>query len=460
MLASLKDFKISCEKSNNRLLFSFNDIPMVHFEERFPFPPMTGNHIALLFRAYSQSIVTAIDLFAEPLKSRIDMPVNAVFNQAPRQRFRVTQEPCDFGGLPVLAYRFEDITGFERQITRLKREKAEVSREKERIEEAFQKHEAVRQFVGEHSRIQAVRDNLETLAGAADSLLLVGETGTGKEILAGLFHRLSARAPHPFIKVDCSTLPQTLMESELFGYEPGAFTGAVKRHAGKFEQAQHGTLFLDEISNLSMEVQAKLLGVLEDFKITRLGGTRPVALSLGMVAASNKNLEDLISQGLFREDLYYRLNRFKLEIPPLRERMEDDIPPLCRYFIEQANREYSKQIKGISEDAYKKLYGHSFPGNVRELRNIIYKAVLFSKSESIEANDLEVQAADRQKTSDRELDNQTKKRRITKDQLIAALTENEGNIYGVAEYFVASRTTVYKRMKKYGLDPNNYRAGL
>jgi Nif-specific regulatory protein len=375
------------------------------------------------------------------------------FRGMPEHKFRVYQEPCYYNNGLYHICRFENITGYENEITRLRREKEAVSQERDKMESALRRQQHLDRFIGSSGSTRSVKETLNTLSQSAATLLLVGETGTGKEVLANLFHDLSPRKDKPFVKLDCSTLPPSLIESELFGYEPGAFTGAQKTHIGKFEQANGGALFLDEIGNLSLETQAKLLGVLEDQRITRLGGAKPIQLSINIIAASNRNLEALIREKRFRDDLYYRLNRFKIEIPRLRERT-DDIPALCQEFIRQANREYGKSVKGISEDGYVKLYQHDWPGNVRELKNVIFKAVLFSKSAQIHPGNLDLTA---ESSGPERTPARKKGDRITLERLKEALTEAEGNIFAVAEILDVTRATVYNRMKRYGLDPDGFR---
>jgi len=225
------------------------------------------------------------------------------------------------------------------------------------------------------------------VAPMRSTVLLTGETGTGKELVAGLIHEASARADGPFVKVNCAALPETLLESELFGHEKGAFTSADRVRIGRFEQANGGTLFLDEVGDLSLATQAKLLRALQDQEFQRLGGTRVMRTDARIVAATNRDLERAIASGDFREDLYFRVNVITIPLPPLRER-PDDIEALALHFLEQFCHELGRPRQGFSPDAMARLRAHPWPGNVRELRNAIERAVLLSEGNRVEATDL------------------------------------------------------------------------
>jgi len=209
------------------------------------------------------------------------------------------------------------------------------------------------------------------------TVIIIGETGSGKEVVARAIHDASPRSKEPFIPVDCGAIPETLLESELFGHEKGAFTGAESQKHGKFEVAQGGTLFLDEISNMPLGSQVKLLRVLQEKKVYRVGGTKPLSVNVRLLVASNQDLHELALSGSFRRDLFYRLNEFTITIPPLRER-KDDIPYLAKRFLDQANIELNKHIKGFSESALNVLFSYNWPGNVRQLRSIIRRAALLA----------------------------------------------------------------------------------
>jgi two-component system response regulator HydG len=235
-----------------------------------------------------------------------------------------------------------------------------------------------------------IMEMVSRVAGTDSTVLITGESGTGKSIIARQLHRLSSRAKLPFITVDCGTLVETLFESELFGHVKGAFTGADANKVGKFEMAQHGTLFFDEISNISLEVQAKLLRAVEERKVSKVGSHRVITVDVRLVAATNRNLPEAIKEGSFRGDLFYRLNVVSLHIPPLRERKED-IPLLVNHFLEKYNsriHKQSNQIKGVSPNALEIFLHHDWPGNVRELENTVERLVVLSTGPYLEPEDL------------------------------------------------------------------------
>jgi DNA-binding NtrC family response regulator len=238
-------------------------------------------------------------------------------------------------------------------------------------------------ILGHSAGMRAVLDLAERVAPARSTVLITGETGTGKELIAGLIHARSPRASGPFVKVNCAALPDTLLESELFGHERGAFTGADRRRVGRFEQASGGTLFLDEVGDMASSTQAKLLRVLQEQEFVRLGGTRPIRTDVRILAATNQDLERGIREGRFREDLYFRLNVFEIRLPPLRERRED-LEPLAKHFAEQFFLELGRPPRPLSAVALQRLREHAWPGNVRELRNAIERSVLLADGRSLE----------------------------------------------------------------------------
>jgi len=234
--------------------------------------------------------------------------------------------------------------------------------------------------VGSSEQMQRVFAEMQRVAPTDFTVLITGETGSGKEVVARAIHRLSPRASGPFVPVDCGSIPQSLVEGELFGHEKGSFTGADRCRPGKFEVASGGTLFLDEISNLPLHVQPKLLRALQDRQIWRIGSVRPLAADIRIIAATNQDLAALVRAGAFRRDLYHRLNEFSIVVPPLRERC-GDIVCLANQFLELTNRELKKNVLGFSEAAVRLLLNHGWPGNVRELRNVVRRAVLLADDE-------------------------------------------------------------------------------
>ncbi|SMD12361.1 two-component system, NtrC family, response regulator AtoC [Desulfocicer vacuolatum DSM 3385] len=258
-------------------------------------------------------------------------------------------------------------------------ENIELKREVDCLRYRQKKFEKYDDIVGKSRVMQDIYSQIDRIAETKDTTVLIrGESGTGKELVAGAIHHKSRRHRHPFMEINCSSLPETLLESELFGHEKGAFTDAKGTKKGLFELADTGTLFLDEIGDLPLSIQVKLLGFLEKKQFKRLGCGRDIKVDVRIVTATNRNLEQAISQGLFREDLYYRLNVVTLFVPPLRER-QSDIPLLAGYFLEQFCREMGKKKMTFSRDALALLTGHSWRGNVRELKNVVERAVIFAR---------------------------------------------------------------------------------
>lgn len=247
-------------------------------------------------------------------------------------------------------------------------------------------------IVGESPHMKKIFKMIEKIAPANATVLIAGETGTGKELIAEAIHKNSNRKDGPFVKTNCAALHENLLESELFGHEKGAFTGADKQRIGRFELASGGTLFLDEIANMSASTQAKVLRVMQEMEFERLGGTRTIKVDVRIVAATNKNLEEEIEKKEFREDLYYRLNVVNIFVPPLRERKEDIIP-LTKHFIDIFARELKKNIKGIAPPALNLLQRHTWPGNIRELENSIERAVLMAEGKLIQTSDLSISSS-------------------------------------------------------------------
>src|SRR5580704_9695546 len=233
------------------------------------------------------------------------------------------------------------------------------------------------QIIGESHALTSVLDHVERVASTDATVLVLGETGTGKELIANAIHNLSSRRERPFIKLNCAAIPFDLLESELFGHEKGAFTGAIAQKIGRFEMADKGTLFLDEIGDIPLGLQPKLLRVLQEQEFERVGSGQTHKLDVRLVAATHRNLEDMVTRNDFRSDLYYRLNVFPVELPPLRERRED-IVPLMRHFVDMYGRRLRKIIEHIPPETVSSFLSHSWPGNIRELQNLVERAVILS----------------------------------------------------------------------------------
>jgi len=255
------------------------------------------------------------------------------------------------------------------------------------LRQQLSQHLGCKEFVGVSPQIFAVFEMLQKVIPTRSNILILGESGTGKGLIAEVVHCNSQRKDKPFISINCSAIPENLLESELFGYKKGAFTGATTDKKGLITMADQGTLFLDEIGDMPLGLQAKILKVLETGEVLPVGDTKPFHADVRLVAATNKNLEEQIGKGLFREDLYYRLNVIEVSIPPLRERKED-ISVLARHFVEKYSTENNKKVCGISDEAMEILYGYPWPGNIRELRNVIERAVVLASTDKIEPSDL------------------------------------------------------------------------
>jgi formate hydrogenlyase transcriptional activator len=281
-----------------------------------------------------------------------------------------------------IAHAITHVRAYE-EIDRLREQ---LARENEYLVEEIKLTNNFGAMVGRSRAFQDILSLAEAVAPTTSTVLITGETGTGKELLARAIHELSPRRHKPFVRVNCAALPMGLVESELFGHERGAFTGAEQRRQGRFELAHEGTLFLDEIGEMPLEAQAKLLRVLQDGFVDRIGGTQPVPVDVRIVAATNSNLVAAIAEGRFRSDLYYRLHVFPIFIPPLRERPED-IPLLARHFLEQYSAKLKRRWDDIAPHAMERLVRYSWPGNVRELQNVIERAMILSRSPLLEVKD-------------------------------------------------------------------------
>lgn len=313
------------------------------------------------------------------------------------------------------------------------------------------------QIIGNSKATLAVFELMQQVADTDTSVLILGESGVGKELIADALHRNSSRRAKPFIKVNCAALPETLLESELFGHERGAFTGAHSQKKGRFELASGGTLFLDEIGDLSLTTQIKLLRVLQQREFERLGGVSTIKTDVRVIAATNRNLEQMIEQGVFRQDLYYRLNVFPIHVPPLRER-KTDIMPITDFFIEKYRKIHNKNIRRISTPAIDMLTSYHWPGNVRELENCMERAVLLSNEGVIRGHHLppSLQIAE---SSGNETQSNMKGvlESMERELILDALKSSKGNMAKAARELGLTERVMGLRAKKYGLDPRKFR---
>jgi len=309
-------------------------------------------------------------------------------------------------------------------------------------------------LVGASEHWKRVLKSIETLAPLKTTVLLRGESGTGKELVARAIHNMGPRASYPFIPINCAAIPKELLEMELFGHEKGAFTGAHEAKPGKFELANNGTLFLDEIGDLDISAQAKLLRVLEYGEFERVGGIKPIKVDVRIIAASNKNLEEEVKKGHFREDLFFRLNVFPVLIPPLRERKED-ILPLTEYFIKHYAREFNKPIPKISKELESTLLSREWKGNVRELKNTIERAMILFSSGILGVEHLCTIDTNESHSENKSLYEVTKEvtNVLEKEKILEALEHTKWNKRKAAKLLCISYKTLLTKIKTYGLSP-------
>ncbi|NLZ52630.1 MAG: sigma 54-interacting transcriptional regulator [Thermoanaerobacteraceae bacterium] len=347
---------------------------------------------------------------------------------------------------------FQDITEVLRLSEELRRSTSVIDGLKDEIMKLNKRRGKFDDIICESSKMKNII-NLARKASKEDTTILItGESGTGKEIFANAIHAESPRCGKPFIKVNCAAIPENLLESELFGYEAGAFTGAGKLKLGKFELANGGTIFLDEIGDMSPMLQAKLLRVIQEREIERIGGTKPIKIDVRIISATNRDLLELIGSGVFREDLYFRLNVININVPPLRDRRED-IPALTKAYIEHFNRKFHKNIKGVTAKAGDMLYSYSWPGNVRELMNIIERTVLMSQGEWI-TDDLLRPYFDQLRVKSSPREEIMPLEEMEKDLIKRALSEYGTSVESkrkAAEALKISLATLYNKIKKYGI---------
>jgi len=310
-------------------------------------------------------------------------------------------------------------------------------------------------IIGSSSQMKEVFDQVKIVAPTNLTVLIQGESGTGKEVIANMIHRASERASKPFIAVDCGAIPESLIESELFGHEKGAFTDAKSQREGKFEQANGGTIFLDEITNLSDSNQIKLLRAIQERMITRIGGKKALSLDVRILTATNVKLADAVNNNKFRADLYYRLNEFHIDLPPLRART-GDLDHLVNHFIQDANAELNKSVSSVSDEVMKKIKAHTWPGNVRELRNTIRRAVLLTPGIVMEKISITDDVAPKTiyEPVNEDSDNstfETLTKKAEKDAILSALDEAGGNKSKAAKLLNMNERTFYRKLKSLGI---------
>jgi formate hydrogenlyase transcriptional activator len=336
-----------------------------------------------------------------------------------------------------------------------------LAQEKLYLEDEIRTEANFEEIVGKSQALHRVLKLVETVAPTASTVLICGETGTGKELIARAIHHLSSRNSKTFVKLNCAALPAGLLESELFGHEKGAFTGAIAQRIGRLELANHGTLFLDEVGEIPLELQPKLLRILQEREFERLGSTRTIQTDVRLIAATNRDLAAMVESQKFRSDLFFRLNVFPIQAPPLRERSED-IPLLVRHFAEEFSRRMNRRIETVSSETMNALCQYAWPGNIRELQNVIERAVILSSGPSLKVPVAELNSgpipasAYSSSRSTRRRPVRSILAEVDRNQIIQALQEAGGRVGGrdgAAARLGLKRTTFITRMKKLGIDP-------
>lgn len=343
-------------------------------------------------------------------------------------------------------------------------ERSELGTELKSLKKKLDDEIITEEMLGKSSQVKDIIKQINVVAPTNMTVVIEGESGTGKEVYSNLIHRKSSRADKPFVAIDCGAIPETLIESEFFGYEKGAFTGADKAKQGKFEEANGGTLFLDEVTNLSDSNQKTLLRVIQEKKLTRIGGKGFIQFDVRIIVASNKPIPEAVNEGKFRADLYYRLNEFNIKLPPLRERKED-IGIIADNLLKEANADLNKNIKSFSKEAMNMLIKHDWPGNVRELRNVIRKSALMEESNELQkviltANEISVNGNGHPNghqhgfnfsgLEELTLDEATDI--MEKNLILKAIDNTGGNKQKAARDLGINRKTLYRKMKKLGIN--------
>ena len=334
----------------------------------------------------------------------------------------------------------------------------QVLEENVQLRKELDKQHGLGNVVGQDPRMLKVFDMVDSVADTKATVLVTGESGTGKSMIARAIHRKSNRAAKPFIEVACGALPENLLESELFGHVAGAFTGATSNKTGKFQQADGGTIFLDEIGTASPAMQVKLLRVLQELEFEQVGGDKTFKVDVRIILATNEDLTDAVAEGRFRQDLYYRINVINVELPALRER-RSDIPLLSQSFLDDLREDTNRPISGFSEESLAALEAYDWPGNIRELQNVVERAVLLGKSEVIAVGDLPRDVAGGPSISLPRVGNMTLKEALEEPErqiILDVLESNNWNRNATADSLGVNRTTLYKKMKKLGLEDGKY----
>ena len=436
------DFTLLTARGGDKALklLQGNDVAVFVVDQRMP--GMTGMEFLAGAREHSpHSIAMLLTAYRD-----LEVTVEALNSGLV---YRYVQKPWDYREMSVILRQLVELFAVQEENRRLVRRMAELNRYLEREVAGQYNHGEI---IGESAPLVQLMETISKVAPTRSTILISGESGTGKELAARAIHNTSPRAQGPFVRVNLAALSPTIIESELFGHEKGSFTGAVRQKFGRFELAHNGTLFLDEIGDLPPEIQIKLLRVIQEREFERVGGAETVQVDVRLIAATNQNLTELVAAGTFREDLYYRVNVFPIEVPPLRERKED-IPLLAAHFAASFAPGTGKETRDVASSALEVLLGYDWPGNVRELENAVERAMILAEGHEITAQDFSFLVPAGTPRSEKQAEGKLPQLldNIERRQLQEAMEKHHGSVSRVARELGLNRTTVYYRLKKHGL---------
>ena len=388
--------------------------------------------------------LTTLKLLKETIHSTIPVIVLTAFSSIETAVKAMREGAYDYVAKPIdideLRLVMDKALGFQ-----------ELKQENIRLKKRLDKHFSFGNIIGNSPAMEDLFATLELVAPSDATVLITGESGTGKELIAAALHQHSTRKDSPFIKVNCAALNENLLESELFGHETGAFTGAVANRKGRFEQANKGTLFLDEIGDMSLQTQAKILRVLQEGEIDRLGGSETITVDVRLLAATHKNLQEMIKEGSFRQDLFFRLSVVPVELPPLRERIRD-IPDLAALFLNRYSEKNRKDIKGFTPEVLRIFMSYKWPGNIRELENTIERAVILCQGEQIGGRDLPPQLLPETTSNGQSTEAlPVTLRDMEREMIRSTLAQNNGNKSKTAKVLGVARQTLLNKLKEYNI---------
>ena len=456
--------KIEVFKRGGYFALFINGLKIFGYTDFEPVENPVGHQYLYLEEA-GNVILKSLKVYGLPVEEINRAPANEITlrnNTENTYRFRqISDDHFTFiQGRFHYVFTLEDISHLKKNIQILKKESEKMARERDALKSlALGQSGNEHSFIGESAVINSIKEKAKAAAEYPVAILIEGETGTGKEVLARYIHENSLFCQGPFVKVDCAALPSSLLESELFGFERGAFTGAERARAGKLEAAEEGTLFLDEIGNIPLATQAKLLNFLQDFIVERIGSNKKINVHTRIIAAANQPLQQMVDEERFRKDLYYRLNTFHLTLPPLREHKED-IPPLSLYFLNRTSKKYNRSCQELAVDSYQKLLAYNWPGNVRELEHVIEKAVLLCNDKEIDAKHIEmIGAGEGIKTKNKPTIPVGDARAMRPEHIHALLEKHNGIIDRAAREAKISKATFFRKLKDFKIDAKKWKKG-